>query len=579
MAKRYLFAFTFIIAIPIFLAFVLFFRMFEKTLIENLSKQSLEATKQVAQGIDEEAKRIALLTSALANNKEFLSFVYEYSMSPKSHETYLASRRISEQLDTLFNYTNQVGAVFLFFKDKDILYHRNFPISLDYQYKQEDWYQKVIDERGKTHILQTFSLHKEENIGGVFITCAICPGKEALKNGLEMIILSFKSRVYSEILLKQNRENSGSILILNAEGEAILDRNAIGDLYRTFQVFQTSDGYRTIEAGQGKFLLISHLMPYTGMRIVKIFDYTTLTGSVRKYSLYARLTLLGLVLLFFAYTGTFFRSIIHPLKTVILNMENVGQGDMSVWVKAGGLAELNRLCETFNRMVEKIRQLTKQIELKERQRAQAEIEALQCQINPHFLSNTLNSIKMMASLVGAESIRKMTGALMSILTESFSQNGVIVPLETEIANLEHYVYIMKVRFGDSFDVTFDINEKIKTLHIMKMLIQPILENSIIHGVRGMKKKGEIKIKGWKQADQFYLEVTDNGVGMSNETLSSIWNKKAHPHKGLNCIGIRNVHERIRLNYGNAYGVSIQSEIEQGTSVTLVLPVIEEENNG
>jgi two-component system sensor histidine kinase YesM len=579
MVKRYFIAFTCIIAIPIFLAFVLFFQMFETTLVENLSKQSLEATKQVAQGIDEEAKRIALLTSALANNEEFLSLVYTYNLSTDSEEAYLASRRISEQLDTLFNYTNQVGAVFFFLKDKDMLYHRNFPISLDYHCKQEDWYQKVIEKRGKTHILQTFSLHKEENIGGVFIVCAICPGNEALKNGLEMIVLSFKSRVYSDILLRQNREDMGNILILSADNEVILDSDGIKDLYITFPDHPISDGSRTIENDQGKFLLISHLMPYMGMRIVKIFDYTTLTAGVKKYSLYARATLLVLVVLFFVYTGTFFRSIIRPLRKVILHMKNVGKGDMSVRVKAEGLAELNSLCETFNRMVEKIGQLTRQIELKERQRVQAEIEALQCQINPHFLSNTLNSIKMMASMVGAESIRKMTGALMNILTESFSQNGVIVPLETEVANLEHYIYIMKVRFGDSFDVTFDIREEIKNLHIMKMLIQPILENSIIHGVREIERKGWIKIIGWRQADLLYFEIADNGVGMSEATLRTIWNEQEHPHKGLNCIGIRNVHERIRLNYGDVYGLTIKSERDQGTSVTLVLPVIEGENNG
>ena len=256
-------------------------------------------------------------------------------------------------------------------------------------------------------------------------------------------------------------------------------------------------------------------------------------------------------------------------------MEQVGQGDMHVQVETSGIAELNSLCESFNRMVEKIRQLTKQIEVKERQREQAEIEALQCQINPHFLANTLNSIKMMAAMVGAENIRKMTGALMHILTESFSHDGALVSLEKELDNLEHYVYIMKVRFGDSFDVTFDIQAEIKTLWMLKMLIQPILENAILHGVRGLERKGELRIKGWRQEDRLYLEVADNGVGMSPEMLSSIWDHKVHPHKGLHCIGIRNVHERIRLNYGNAYGLKIRSELDNGTTVTLGLPVIDD----
>jgi two-component system sensor histidine kinase YesM len=486
----------------------------------------------------------------------------------------LASRRVAEQLDMLFNYTNQVGAVFFFFKDKDILYHRNSLISLSYQCKQEAWYQTVIHGKGKTHILQTFSLGAEGISEGPFLSCAICPGDEALKNGLEMIVISFKSRAYSDILLKQGREDSGNLVILNAENEAIFGREASRNFNVPFLALLVSDGSQTVENKQGKFLVISSLLPYTGMRIIKLFDYAKLTGSVKKYSLYARGTLLVLVLLFFVYTGTFFRSIIRPVRRVILNMEQVGKGDMHVQVETTGIAELNVLCDSFNRMVEKIRQLTKQIEVKERQRTQAEIEALQCQINPHFLSNTLNSIKMMASMVGAESIRKMTGALMGILTESFSHNGALTSLEKEIANLEHYVYIMKVRFGDSFDVTFDIHEEIKNLWILKMLIQPILENAILHGVRALETQGDVRIKGWSQDKRLYLEVSDNGVGISTEILSSLWKAKEHPHKGLHCIGIRNVHERIRLNYGDGYGLRIRSELNEGTTVTLVLPVID-----
>jgi two-component system, sensor histidine kinase YesM len=578
MVRRYLLSFTLIIAIPIFLILVVFFRMFEATLVEHLSNQSLDTMSQVAQGIDEEAKRIALLASALANDEELLALVYAYSRATNRAEAFQASRQLSKQLDTLFNYTNQVGAVFFFFKEKDILYHRNSLISLSETCKREPWYQKVIQEKGKTHILQTFSLGDDRNSDGLFLSCAICPGAEAIAQGVEMIVISFKSRVYSASLLKQDRGDAGQIVIFNAENEIIFGRDARGNLHGPLPARIVSDGSQTIENDRGKFLVISYVMPYTGMKIVKLFDYAQLTGSVKQYSWYARGTLLVLVLLFFVYTGTFFRSLIRPVRKVILNMEQVGQGDMYVQVETTGIAELNSLCESFNRMVEKIRQLTKQIEVKERQRAQAEIEALQYQINPHFLANTLNSIKMMAAMVGAENIRKMTGALMHILTESFSPDGALVSLEKELDNLEQYVYIMKVRFGDSFDITLDIQAEIKPLWVLKMLLQPILENAILHGVRGLERKGELRIKGWRQADRLYLEVADNGVGIAPETLSSIWDKKAHFHKGLHCIGICNVHERIRLNYGNEYGLTIHSEIDQGTTVTLVLPVIAGEDH-
>lgn len=577
MVRRYLLSFTLIIAIPIFLILVLFFRMFETTLVDNLSQQSLETAKQVAEGINEEAKRIAILASALANNQELLALAYTYNASTSSAEAYLASRRISSHFNILFNYLNQVGAVFLLFREKEILFHRNIPISLSPQYHQDPWYHDVLHAPGQTHILQIFSLDDEVNSGGLFLSCAICPGKEARANGLDMIVVSFKSQTYSDILLRQSRQSTGNTLIVNTASQVILDPDGMGKLYLTLPNFPPADGDQIITTPQGKWLVISSLMPYTGMRIVKMFEYDSLTGSIRKYARYAKIALLGLILLFFAYSGTFFRSIIRPLRKVILNMERVGQGNMNVQVKTEGLAELNHLCDAFNRMVEKIRLLTTQIEVKERQRAQAEIDSLQAQINPHFLSNTLNSIKMMAALVGADSIRKMTNALMSILTESFSSNGTLTSLDKEIANLEHYLYIMKVRFGDNFEMIFEIPGEIKALHLMKMLLQPILENAILHGIRSIDRKGDLKLAGWRQDQQLYLEVSDNGVGMSPETLQSIWENQAHPHKGLHGIGIRNVHERIRLNYGEPYGLTIMSAPAQGTVVTLVLPVIEGED--
>ena len=107
-----------------------------------------------------------------------------------------------------------------------------------------------------------------------------------------------------------------------------------------------------------------------------------------------------------------------------------------------------------------------------------------------------------------------------------------------------------------------------------MLIQPILENAILHGVRELEQKGQIEVSGWQEENRLYFEVSDNGVGMSPETLESVWKKEEHPHHGFTCIGIRNVHERIHLNYGDQYGLKIQSEIGRGTIVTFVLPVTE-----
>lgn len=578
MIKRYLFTFTLIIAIPVFLLMAGFFRLFETALIHHLSTQSLDATKQLAQGLDEEAKRIALLASALSHDETLLSLAQTYSRSINPSESYQAAHRISEQLDSLLSYTNLVGAIFFFFKGKNMLYNRNIQIDVTDQVKQSDWYQRVLQYPGKTHILQTFAQHTPQKSTGVFLSCAIAINDPSGTRGPEMILVSFKSQIASNILLQQDHEETGSLWILNAANDIILEQHPNNPERELLLNLVVSEGEQTLKNHRGKFLVVSHLVPYADMKLVRIFDHAVFTRGIRQYSWYARISLVGLVGLFFVFTAVFFRSIIIPIQHVIQKMKQVGKGDMTVQVAAKGMAELNALCHTFNLMVARIRDLTHQIEHKERQRARAEFDALQFQINPHFLSNTLNAIKMMATMVRANNIQKMTRALMTILSASFRTPDALSPLQDQLTNLESYTYIMKVRFGDSFDVVTTIDEDITRLYALRMLLQPILENSILHGIREIECKGRIDITGWREQDRLYLQIADNGIGIPPDTMATVWDNVRHSHKGLNGIGIRNVHERIRLNYGQGYGLSIHSVFGKGTRVTFTLPVIEREKN-
>ena len=573
MLKRYLFTFTLLIAMPIFVILVLFFRVFERALIDQLSYQSLEATQQIAEGLDEEAQRIALMASALAHNSTLFAELSAYAHSIDSTASYQASRRIAEHLDTVFQYTNQVGGFFFFFTNKDMLYHRNLPLPLDEGAKQADWYQQALRESGKTHILQTFTLHGSAAPAGLFVSCAISPGKEALRQGIEMIVVSFKSRVYSDILLPTQANALNDFLLLNAQREIILPLNIEERSNLASLDLNRLDGVTTLQTRNASYLVIASPLPYCGMKLIRMLDYASLTSKIRAYSRYARMTLLGLVALFLLYTVAFFRSMIRPLRKVIHTMNAVGKGDMDARVETDGMPELTSLCTAFNQMVEKIRRLTMQIEQKERQRAQAEIDALQFQINPHFLSNTLNAIRMMATMIRAENIQKMTAATMAILNASFRTTGAFARLDEQIEQLESYIYIMKVRFGDRFEVEFDCDEAARSCFVMKMLIQPLLENAILHGIREIEGPGRIRMTARRETDRLEIIVADNGVGMSPETIAAVWKPEAHQHKGFQCIGIRNVHDRIRLYHGDAYGLNIASEPGQGVTVICVLPIM------
>jgi two-component system sensor histidine kinase YesM len=229
-------------------------------------------------------------------------------------------------------------------------------------------------------------------------------------------------------------------------------------------------------------------------------------------------------------------------------------------------------------MVSEIRRLTDERERQERERARLEMEALRLQINPHFLTNTLNSIRMMAAVSNAEPIRRMTAALMRVVSSSFRGDDRLAPLGEELDTLEQYILIMRVRYGDTFDVSMDMPVQMRGLLVLRMLLQPLVENSILHGLQGLDRRGRIGIAGREEkdpdmADVIVLEVRDNGRGISEESAAAALSRAPERHRGMTTIGLYNVNRRILLNHGNGFGLDVTSEPGVFTSVRLRLPRI------
>jgi two-component system sensor histidine kinase YesM len=157
----------------------------------------------------------------------------------------------------------------------------------------------------------------------------------------------------------------------------------------------------------------------------------------------------------------------------------------------------------------------------------------------------------MAMIAKVDSIKNMTEAFMKLLTSTFSRKGVFNTMEAELDVLRSYVYIMKVRFGDKFDVVFEMDESIRQCYILRLVLQPILENAILHGISDIEEKGLIKVKGYGLKGDLVVEIIDNGKGMSEEELKSLMSDEHRNTKGFNGMGLKNVDKRIKLNYGNA----------------------------
>lgn len=268
------------------------------------------------------------------------------------------------------------------------------------------------------------------------------------------------------------------------------------------------------------------------------------------------------------------RLIFSPLGQLVRVMKRTKEGDLEVEFSHGANDEIGYLADNFNQMVKRINLLVKEHKENEKKKRELEMQMLQAQIKPHFLFNALNSIKYIAYASQAYSAAEGLNALALLLRSTIvDSNKEWITIAEELANVEHFVTIQKLRYGDRFDFCYRIDPECKELLIPQLLLQPIIENAIIHGMSGVED-GIIEVSIQVKLEDMLIVVKDNGIGMGQEVVDQL----LHNHESksqLTHIGISNVEDRIKLCYGEEYGMKIESKAEVGTKVSILLPC----NNG
>jgi two-component system sensor histidine kinase YesM len=235
--------------------------------------------------------------------------------------------------------------------------------------------------------------------------------------------------------------------------------------------------------------------------------------------------------------------------------------------------ELDNLSESFNNMVYQIRQLMEDIVTVEHNKNELELEVLHAQINPHFLYNTLNTIRWMAKIKGEDSISDALVALVKLLRVSISFGKNMIMLQDEIEYIENYILIQKLRFNQLFEIHYDIKEEHKKLYIPKLILQPIVENSLIYGIDEAEKREEtiiINIFTREKDDHIEIVVKDNGCGIDEEVLANIFKQEQDINR-FSKVGLNNVNQRLKLYLGEAFGLQIISTVGIGTTVIISVP--------
>lgn len=250
------------------------------------------------------------------------------------------------------------------------------------------------------------------------------------------------------------------------------------------------------------------------------------------------------------------------------SMDAFAQGDFEVNCDIDTDDEIGDLAKSFNAMVSDINTLVNTVYEQKLLKQKAQMESLQLQINPHFLYNTLDTINWMSRMHGADDVGDMVVALGSMMRYSLSKNS-FVPLREEVKNLQDYLHIQSYRYGDKMEASLEIDESLYDYFIPKLLIQPILENAIIHGLEDKLDDGHILVYAEKREEDIFITVEDDGVGMTEEAIVKVFSEDEKIRKkGHTSVGIVNVNKRIQMIYGSEYGLNIQSVLGAGTKMTL-----------
>ena len=225
-------------------------------------------------------------------------------------------------------------------------------------------------------------------------------------------------------------------------------------------------------------------------------------------------------------------------------------------------------------MVKQLRQLTDDIVKEQEEKRKSELDALQSQINPHFLYNTLDSIMWMIEAEKYEDAISMVQALSRLFRISLSKGKNIITIGEELQHAKNYLDIQKYRYKNKFTSYFEIEEGIEKYKTIKLIIQPLIENAIYYGMEYMDGDGEIYVRAYTKDSDLFIEVEDNGLGMQKEQVENILTDGTRIRSKGSGIGIRNVHQRIQLYFGTEYGLEILSEPDEGTTVRIHLPKTE-----
>ncbi|SDY31662.1 two-component system, sensor histidine kinase YesM [Evansella caseinilytica] len=455
----------------------------------------------------------------------------------------------------------------------------------------ESWYREAVENQGifkalghppEQRSIASHVNYKEDEVVSV-VRAIIDPDTQEEKG---VVLIDLKLRVIAEIIKDVRLGKTGYLMVIDDSGEKVYSPAApmIDDVppeviaeivnesnYGTFA--------RTINGEKIQF--IYRKSPFTNWTTVGVFSTKQAIPEVKQIRFYVISFVFFVCLIGITASYYLSYSMLKPINELMVAMQKAELGDLSSRYNGTRTDEVGRLGRSFNKMLSQIHKLMKLTEKQQRQKREAELHSLQAHIKPHFLYNTLDTIQWMARKKGAMDVAALVDSLSRLFRIGLSKGDMIIPLKDEIEHVQSYLKIQSTRYQDKLNYAITIDPQVENVSVLKIVLQPIVENAIYHGIKERRGPGLIEITAEEHDYNLVITVRDNGKGMAEEQLRELreqltvfFSNEENRHRNkIIGYGVVNVHARLKLTFGEEYGVNIESELNQGTTVTIIHPIL------
>lgn len=446
----------------------------------------------------------------------------------------------------------------------------------------QDWYKQAVGEMENMH----FSTPHIQNLFDdatlryywVISLSRIVELTDGGDSRLGVLLVDMDYASVSRMMQQINTAGNGQYYYLcDSEGEIIYHprqaqiNDGIGS-ENSIEIAGYGEGVYDEDFGGEKRKVIVNTISYTGWKLVGVIPYSTFTKGMINLRYFITMLMLLMAMMLVIVNRVISVRISSPILKLNASVVEYEAGEKPD-IYVGGSPEISRLGTSIQRSYEQIDMLMKKIVLEQNERRKSELEALQGQINPHFLYNTLESITWMVEGERNDEAAFMLSQLAKFFRISLSKGHAIICVGDELQHAKIYMNIQKVRYKNACSILFDVDESLYAYSTVKLILQPILENAVNYGIGGMDDEGEIKVKGRLEEGDIILSVEDNGLGMSEEEVSLVLTDSNRIRKRGSGVGLVNVNNRIQLVFGKEYGLLVESEPDVGTIVSIRMPAV------